>query len=1179
MLKHKTLDKVNSLPPLLFYCKILIGFHGCQGPVQQSSGFAGQQQLGGAPQQRYTNMRIQSGNGSFQGVPSGPRADRQNPKHSFSDRSSQQSLDDSRSPAYWPSSASLPPTNMSNSPKISHESHDLIDLSQDSEVTVSPSFRTVRNLLEEDIPEKGISLPTITAAIVPESRCILNNDLHELIEAFAETSASNGLSDIPVQQEIKRNVEEVNVTSSTLQSTQNAQGPIGASESRNVTSPIAQIEEIRLHGHKGDSVMASKVLSREKTSSVTPLPKLESSTTESRVVTAKAESFVPSIGPEVVQALDILKRIAPHLRGTDIQHILNTLSASNDNFNSPVSPSAASTLEGLSDNRTSDTSNNSCQPEERPSQQVEEAQSPPAVADSTSVSVSLIPSGSDPNSTITVPTASRLGPLEYERIPNPDDDSYPSSVFSSPSLSPRITTRLPETSVYCTDPLPFATELSFEEFKRKNICVSNVCFDRFYAADTSLTNGVNDFSPKSAENSTKSPAQNPPSLRVHNPRQEQSTTEEDSRGESLLGPRPKPRWSHYSSSSRPPSPEPNSTSEEPQPLVRITRQHIFDIAYCWNCWSQKHKAIDCPDPQRSVNEREQLRVQKRIVSKSWARELESLGRQAVIIPIPGVSDEEAMKLQAAVPLRNPRKKFARHFSPAVSVYEENAGNQTDEQNWWNNTPPVPDISDAEIAVWANITVSSTAPQEGTYIEHPRSDTSVESAAETSISSESTEAHMDPDFDNSLFNFRINSESEDESTASLATSDRVCPQQATVEDCMGEDGVSSDSSGTSSGGIDIADDGDKVLDEKKSSSDETPKMRIREPRPEELQEPQVIFVGSESHTPSRRRQSNTISENCEQTYNASSSRRRYKHSRKYRSSVDAHISKLPTELLTQVIQYVGLQHLDDDPQNENTVHERAKAERTRALALKPLRFVNRKFYLIVQTIIYTRINVTAVQDLEKLARQLTLRERLANMVLDITVDINQARKNENWRDYGNARAIAKSREASQKMTIGQGYLMRDIVSIFENCRFLSRFAFHCTGAAQAFSRLDGQYPSIRKLSICDQLEVGKCGEMFWRNVQRCPNIEEISLLRPDENRDMDLRSIQLNPVGKGWAANIYQNLQYIKFTNAAEISDKVLLYILPNLPKLSRIFLYECKLVTSSGMISTDPAYIHCSLIL
>ncbi|KAF8451313.1 hypothetical protein BGX38DRAFT_503275 [Terfezia claveryi] len=384
-------------------------------------------------------------------------------------------------------------------------------------------------------------------------------------------------------------------------------------------------------------------------------------------------------------------------------------------------------------------------------------------------------------------------------------------------------------------------------------------------------------------------------------------------------------------------------------------------------------------------------------------------------------------------------------------------------------------------------------------------------------------------------------------------------------------------GSASGGIDgdgngvvnVEEDGERERDGKKESSDEEPRIRIREPRPEELQEPRVIFVDSELFIPPRRRRRYTSPDMFEQALNSASPnlllpRGRYRHSRKYAPRVDR-ISRLPNEILHEIIEYVGLQRLYDDPQNEGTVYERSRAESIRAVDLRPLRFINRKFYLVVQTIIYTRINITAIPDFERLARQLHMRERLASMVLDVTVDIHQLRKTENWRDYGKPRAIAKSREAGQKMTLGTAHLIRDISSIFENCKFLSRFAFHCTGAVQAFCRLEGNYPSVRKVSVCDQLEIGKTGDTFWRSIQRFPNIEEVSLLRSEENRDLDFRPIQINPVGKAWAFSNYDNLQFLKFTNAAEISDKLLLYILPNLPKLSRIYLYECKLVTASGI--------------
>ena len=792
-------------------------------------------------------------------------------------------------------------------------------------------------------------------------------------------------------------------------------------------------------------------------------------------------------------------------------------------------------------------------------------------------------------------------------VPEPsvdsDDISYPSSVFSSPPSSPRYTTIYPcEVASFKPQPLPFQTEISFEEFKRRNICVSSNCYERVDNFGEAMLFPIREDKPAiSSNNGPSTPTRQTESSRAQSPIPLHPTTEDD-----ILGPRPKPsRWSH--ANSRSPSPTPDS--DEPQPLVRITRQHVFDITYCWNCWSQMHKASDCLDPHRNNDEREQLRIQKRVISKSWTREMESLGRQVAFISIPGVSDEEAYRLQAAVPLRN-KKKITRHPSPTTSFFEDAPGGLIDESDWWNNTPPIPDISEAEVALWANMTATSTTSHEGTYIEHPWSDISMESGAETTVSTEPTEAHMDGDSIHSNLNCRSVTESEDEAECTILSATE--PQGAStvdMEDMVGdmvvdmvggmvvdmeEDMVEGDMeeedmvedihslsesspSGDESENENNAENAQNNVEDNSGGSEEgfnieRSTMRIREPRPEELQEPRLIFVGSNSTR--RRRKRNAAPENTEERH-PRLSRMTYKDRRKLLLYwAQRGMNKLPTEVLSQIVGYVGRENLDDDPENEGTVHERAKAERTRALNLMSLRFVNKTFYSVVQKMIYTRISITAVPDLERLVGVLASRDRLANLVLDLTIDINQIRKADNWRDYGKPTTFYKSRETTPKMTIGTTYLIRYILVIFENCRFLSRFAFHCTGAAQAFLRLDGEYTSIRKLNICDLLEVGKCGELFWRNVQRCPNLEELSLLRPDENRDLDMRPIQISPSGRLWATHGFPNLQLLKFTNAAEISDKVLLSILPNLPKLSRIILYECKLVTSSGMKISPTLWKH-----
>jgi len=1119
-----------------------IGNHDLQGPVQRQPSY-GLQQFSSVPQQRYGNyMRTPSMNGDIQGVPTGPRVDRRNNRFSFSDRSSQNSMDDARALTYWHSPVTRPATDASISPRIPHEPQDLIDLHHGPEIDSNQPHKTALDLLEEDPPEDAKSMPIIIAAVSQESRSMLDNSLYELMAPLAEGSPQDG--DRPAMDTscngLPNGVGQTKEIGSPLKAKGAIESLSGASQNLKVVLSPAQNSDPAPHGNPHDPTIE---ILESRPSTSTPENLTSTATTKPSYLTISSDD------EETINALRVwkaYKKISPHLKAK-LEELGNSPNLSTNNLKpgNPLQPEPAKTVA------------NNRHVEDHSVAQPGEAKSTVTVTGQATLNINSVE-----NSTAVATTT--VHPKQSETHSDSDDDSYPSSVFSSLPSSPRFTTLLPVSPVYHQTPLPFPVELSFEEFKKKNICVSNVSYDRLYAADSTFT-GVGSWEAKPVSDSEKSPVKESQSSRAPSPKQPTPAVDDEFHGDSLLGPRPKPRWNQFSGNLRPPSPDTHLTSDEPQ---RITRQHIFDIAYCWNCWSLKHKAVNCPEPHRDLAEREQLRVQKRVVSKSWARELESMGRQPAIIPMPGVSDEEAFRLQVAVPLRNPRKKVPRNFSPAISVYEGDPGSPTDRPDWWNNTPPIPDISDAEVAEWAKMTDSSTARHEGTYFEHPWSDTSMESGAETTISSESTEAHMDGACYISLFNSRSTSESEDESTTSLSASS--VKKLGEGDSFMAVDCESSGTDGNSNGVVDVGGNGEGGRDGKEEPSDEEPIMRIREPRPEELQEPQVIFVDSELFTPPRHRRRNTSSDKfekalCAASLNRLSPRGRHKHPRKCTTRVDR-ISRLPTEILHEIVEYVGLQRLYDDPQNESTVYERSRAESVRALDLRPLRFVNRKFYLVVQTIIYTRINITAIPDFERLARQLHMRERLANMVLDVTVDIHQLRKSENWRDYGNPKAIAKSREGGQKMTLGTAHLIRDISSIFENCKFLSRFAFHCTGAAQAFCRLEGHYPSVRKVSVCDQLEIGKCGDMFWQSIQRFPNIEEVSLLRAEENRDLDFRPIQINPVGKAWAFNSFGNLQYLKFTNAAEISDKLLLYILPNLPKLSRIYLYECKLVTSSGLL-------------
>jgi len=1176
-MKTRTSDKV--IEPLFFFSSILITSTGNydQGPVQRPN-YVGSQQFNGVPQQRYGNMRASPMNG---GVPTGPRADRRNPRLSFSDRSSQNSMDDARDLAYWQSSTSHPATDASMSPRIPHKPQDLIDLHHGSEINSNRPYQTALDLLGEDPPEDAKSM-SITRTVVPqESRSILDNGLYELMAPLTEVSHQNGdhlANSTSCRNDSLQEVGQTNGVGNSLQTKGTVEGLGGASQNLKVASLFpTQDREPALHGNSHD--LTPSPTTRENTTGILG-SKSTTYTLENHPSTATAALSYPMISTavdeeglslETAQKIETVQKIGkllePHLRAKVLGGLCAEMGLPEDILNSLNLSTISPELDNPPQLEPAKTAANNYV-EDYTVDQLGEAKS--AVTQAT-LNINPVENSTTLAATRTAPIT--VHPKQSETRSDSDDDSYPSSVFSSIPSSPRLTTFLPIPSVYRPNPLPFPAELSFEEFKRKSICVSNVSYDRLYVADAASTTDVDSWETRPISDPEKSPAKEPQPSRVHSPIQQTLAVDDEFHGDDLLGPRPKPRWNQFSGNSRPPSPDAHLTSDEPQPLVRITRQHIFDIAYCWNCWSQKHKAADCPEPHRSLDEREQLRVQKRVVSKSWARGLESIGRQATIIQMPGVSDEEASRLQTAPPLRNPRKKALRNFSPAVSVYEGNPGSPTDRPDWWNNTPPIPDVSEAEVAIWANMSDSSTARHEGTYFEHPWSDTSMESGAETTISSESTEAHMDGAC--SLPNSRSISESEDESTTSLGADSLMRAQQSEGGSFMNVGSALSGTDGNGNGVVDVEEDGERERDDgKRELSDEEPRIRTREPRPEELQEPRVIFVDSELFTPPRRRRRNTSPDKFEQALDAASlnglsPRGWYRHSRKYAAGVDR-ISRLPTEILHEIIEYVGLQRLYDDPQNEGTVHERSRAESIRAVDLRPLRFVNRKFYLVVQTIIYTRINITAIPDFERLARQLHMRERLANMVLDVTVDIHQLRKTENWRDYGKPRAIAKSRRVGHKMTLGTAHLIRDISSIFENCKFLSRFAFHCTGAVQAFCRLEGSYPSVRKVSVCDQLEIGKCGDTFWRSIQRFPNIEEISLLRSEENRDLDFRPIQINPVGKAWAFNNFDNLQYLKFTNAAEISDKLLLYILPNLPKLSRIYLYECKLVTASGL----PKHFH-----
>ncbi|KAI5794311.1 hypothetical protein DFH27DRAFT_128311 [Peziza echinospora] len=335
-----------------------------------------------------------------------------------------------------------------------------------------------------------------------------------------------------------------------------------------------------------------------------------------------------------------------------------------------------------------------------------------------------------------------------------------------------------------------------------------------------------------------------------------------------------------------------------------------------------------------------------------------------------------------------------------------------------------------------------------------------------------------------------------------------------------------------------------------------KPKVRDPRPEEIQkEPTVTFIGSENlHSPRQWGHRATVLSEGEYAFlNLPRGHYRAGHRTYARLFRPGPITKLPFEILTQVVEYVGMAQLDNDPREELLVYDRARAECTRALELRHLRRVNKQLYGVVQKIIYTRVSITSIFDLDRFLRTVQFRERLSSLVIDITVDIPQLKSHQ-------IRFTPPGKMAKSTYS-----MIRGIYGIFECCKSLTRFAFHCTGAIQAFGKLEGFYPSLRKVVVCDLLDIGKSSEAFWKNLPLFPNLEEVSLVRSEENRDLDHRKWQISPVGKPWISHDYLTLQLLKFSYCPDVSDKILHKMLPSLPNLNKLMLHECKLVTSSGL--------------
>ncbi|KAL7275458.1 hypothetical protein RUND412_001586 [Rhizina undulata] len=300
-----------------------------------------------------------------------------------------------------------------------------------------------------------------------------------------------------------------------------------------------------------------------------------------------------------------------------------------------------------------------------------------------------------------------------------------------------------------------------------------------------------------------------------------------------------------------------------------------------------------------------------------------------------------------------------------------------------------------------------------------------------------------------------------------------------------------------------------------------------------------------------------------TFQPASERRQFQ--RKSRSTPrPTGIHAFPTEILDNIFNYLADGILADeqmpikDYNNGYTFETDGRLNIRRNYRLCSVIKTCRLWRIIGQNIIYKVIHITNLDQLESLVNTILHDSALGEMVQAIRINLKQTLPNMSWRNQG---TDYRFRDSASPTPEGTGELFFNLMINTPHVQVLSANMYGC---AIGFEQPDGFYSGMRDLQIKDDNRDLALFKNFWRNLKRYPNLQRLKVCHPDQNTEFDRFEIHLSTL-KGVFDHGYPTLTSLTFESAPEISDAILLPLVQRLPKLEKLAILDCKLVTSGGL--------------
>ncbi|RPA71981.1 hypothetical protein BJ508DRAFT_419698 [Ascobolus immersus RN42] len=563
---------------------------------------------------------------------------------------------------------------------------------------------------------------------------------------------------------------------------------------------------------------------------------------------------------------------------------------------------------------------------------------------------------------------------------------------------------------------------------------------------------------------------------------------------------------------------------------------------CWNCWSSSlHSVKECREPRRPDHEREMLRREKMVYSRPWTQYMQYSKRGNEVLPTAAM-----------------HAWYRAHHSEPLSVHQvpESGRSSSVASNDRPASPQTP-VSQYDEPSSSKSTLVTCWFCHGVHERYqcPKNIPGLRTGA--------------PEPDTSVLQWKgKGKESSISDGELLKLGSPRSSSRSPVGSPVGSPKLASSSSVSD---VDSDDEDEKLEKEEK----------VRELR-ESLY---AVRLASVAEKKTRRRKHDDPFDHYphEDQWKQQRGGSRKIHGPRRKSAIQETITgrsrfaELPAEILDNIFEYVWYIGLRDEYLGESNA-DQAMAKRIQCREYRGVLCLNRRCCAIAQRLIYS--NVTIVDRYQMFRFMKTVVDerspQLREYVQHINFAIEPVSNSQGLFRFKNNRCLhdpldeitARSFHGPprQDETVSYNKSLRIATFLLKNCPNLQTLVAQFRGALASFNRIkDGQFPNLRELTVADRDCAAACLKGLWKNVLGCPNLEKLAIEYSRDNRQADHSQYAIRASLASYKNEYYPNIKSLSFKFAPEISDEWLVIFAGRMPKLEKIYIEDCKNVSSDGV--------------